>query len=77
MTKKLPSPFFVFNSIKCFEEIIFESALLYEEKEPLISILYFWRLKNMCQKEIERLMIKNNEKEIFKYLDNIDNSKGN
>ena len=74
MIKKLPSPFFVFNSIKCFEKIIFESALLYEEKEPLISILYFWRLKNMCQKEIDRLMMKNNLGEIFKYLDNIDDN---
>lgn len=74
MTKKLPSPFFVFSSIKYFEKLIFDSALIFEEQEPLISILYFQRLQEKCKKEINRLTMKNNKKGIFKYLDNIDNN---
>lgn len=77
MKKKHPSISFFFSSIKYFETLIFRSVLLFEEKEPLIPVLYFLVLKDKCQKEINRLTMKNDEKKIFKYLDDIENSRGN
>ena len=65
----LPSPFFIFDSIECFEKLIFDATKLFE---PHARICYFIRLKDKCQKEIDIVSMKNNKKEIFKYLDNIE-----
>ena len=68
------SPSFVYNSIKCFEDLIFDATKLFE---PHIRICYLIKLKDKCQKEIDTVFMKNNKKEIFKYLDSIEDNEGN
>ena len=67
----LPSPSFIFDSIECFEDLIFDATKLFE---PHVRACYFIRLKDKCQKEIDTVFMKNNKKEIFKYLDSIEDN---
>lgn len=70
MTKKQPSISFFFSTIKYFENLIFRSL---ENVEPHVRICYLLKLKDRCQEEMDKIMLMGKEKEIFEYLDNIDN----
>ena len=65
------SPSFILGLIECFEDLIFDAPKLFE---PHVRACYFIRLKDKCQKEIDTVFMKNNKKEIFKYLDSIEDN---
>jgi len=74
MKGKKTLPFFFFSTIRYFEKLIFETI---KTQEKMLQLLYYIRLKDICQKEIDILMIKNNPKKIFKILDNIEKNRKN
>ena len=71
-TKKSSSPFFLFSIVKNHLETIFSVV---ETKEKMIQLAYYIYLKDIIDKKIDSVLMKNNKKEIFKYLDNIDSIK--
>ena len=68
MEGKKTLPFFFFSTIKYFEKLIFKTV---KTQEKMLQILYYIRLKDICQKEIDLLTMLNDEKKIFNTLDNI------
>ena len=68
MKGKKPLPFFFFSTIKYFEKLIFKTI---KTQEPALQIMYYIRLKDICQKELDLLTMVNNEKKIFNTLNNI------
>ena len=50
---------------------------LVEAQEKSIQLAYFIFLRDFFNKKIDNVLMKNNKKEIFKLLDNIDNNGDN
>jgi len=67
-------PFFFFSTIKYFEKLIFETI---ETREKMLQVLYYIRLKDICQKKIDLLLMTNNKKKIFNALDNVEKNRKN
>lgn len=74
MKGKKALPFFFFSTIKYFEKLIFETI---KTQETALQIMYYVRLKDMCQKKLDLLLMTNNKKRIFKALNNIENDRKN
>jgi len=72
MEDKKTLPFFFFSTIKYFEKLIFKTI---KTQEPMLQIAYYIRLKDICQKELDLLVMTNNKKKIFGILDNIDKNR--
>ena len=76
MTKKLPSPFFVKSTLLHLEKFLFKGVMLLAENKEYgrnFALNYLFHLKIECDKMIDIVFMKNNKKEIFKYLDNLNN----
>lgn len=67
-------PFFFFSTIKYFEKLIFKTI---KTQEPALQIMYYIRLKDICQKKLDLLLITNNKKKIFNALDNFESNRKN
>ena len=67
-------PFFFFSTIKYFEKLIFKTI---KTQETALQIMYYIRLKGICQKKLDLLLMTNNKKKIFNALDNIENNRKN
>ena len=67
-------PFFFFSTIKYFEKLIFKTI---KTQEPALQILYYIRLKDICQKKLDLLLMTNNKKKIFSTLDIIKSNRKN
>lgn len=74
MKGKKPLPFFFFSTITYFEKLIFKAV---KTQETMLQILYYIRLKDICQKELNLLTMVNDKKKIFNFLDNIENNRKN
>lgn len=69
--RKIYKPNFFFNTLKYFEDLIFNAVM---NKHPSQQLAYFIYLRDKCNKQIDIVLMKNNKKEIFKLLDAIDNN---
>jgi len=74
LKKQFYKPNFFFSTIKYFEELIFNAV---NDRTKAERLAYFMYLKDRCEKQIDVVLMKNNKKEIFKLLDNIDNGGDN
>ena len=74
MKGKKTLPFFFFSTIKYFEKLIFKTI---KTQETALQIMYYIRLKDICQKKLNLLLMTNNKKRIFKALNTIENDRKN
>ena len=69
--QEISSPFLLFSVVKNHLETIFSVV---ETKEKMIQLAYYIYLKDIIDKKIDSVLMKNNKKEIFKYLDSIEDN---
>ena len=69
--KQLYKPNFFFNTLEYFEDLIFGALKSRTKKERLDYLLH---LRDRCQREIDVVFMKNRKSEIFKLVDDIENS---
>ena len=50
---------------------------LVKKQEKSIQLAYFIYLRDFFNKQIDIVLMKNNKKKMFKYLDSIEDNKGN
>lgn len=70
--KKKPKPLFPLFVVT--KNHINTITNLVKTQEKAIQLTYFIFLRDFFNKQIDVVLMKNNKKEIFKLLDNIDNS---
>lgn len=77
MTKKSYSPFFIKSTLLSLEKVLFEGVMLlieHNEYGRSFALNYLLHLQVECDKMISIVFMKDNKKEILKYLENIEDN---
>ena len=77
MPKKSLSPFFIKSTLLSLEKFLFKGVMLLTKDRDYgrnFALNYLFHLRIECNKMIDIVSMKNNKREIFKYLEDIENS---
>lgn len=72
MTPKTKTTSFIFSTIKYYENLIFNTV---HTQEKAIRLGYYLLLLEKTQHEIDKILMTNKDKEIYKLLNKIDKAK--